>query len=109
MPGFVNDHQTLLLLDRMAQRYSTRPSSILHIEDQLAAYQIDLCVMHVGVEEDRRISEEQRRRAKHGGDRNLSSLRSEDIPKTEDGFASIWDAVGAKVVRKPAAPAPAGG
>lgn len=42
------------MLDLLAQRYGTRPSAILHVADEWAAYQLDVSAMYVGLKEDAR-------------------------------------------------------
>lgn len=49
---FVRNKDALHTLDLLAQRYNTRPSAILNLADEWAAYQLDLCALYVGAKEE---------------------------------------------------------
>jgi hypothetical protein len=44
-PSFVASSPLVPLLDRLAQRYGTRPSALLQLDDQAEALDFDLAVM----------------------------------------------------------------
>lgn len=97
----MENNLNLVILDRLGQRYNTRPSRFLGIgdDDPYLAYQLDLCALFAGAAED----EKQRQEAKwmaqeRNQDNNPVKLRSSDIPKSDEQFASIWTLPGANIV-----------
>lgn len=72
-------------MDALSQRYHQRPSTILGIADELAAYQFDVAVMtlaenseHEGLERER--SERYGNRERGGGRRSGAGRRSASVP-----------------------------
>lgn len=70
-PPFVRNKDALHTLDLLAQRYSTRPSAILNLADEWAAYQLDLCALYVG-------AKEETERAKQRGKNERGDARFDD-------------------------------
>jgi hypothetical protein len=49
LPPFVKNRTNLLQLDLIANRYGQRPSAILGVADEWAAYQLDFTVAQIAV------------------------------------------------------------
>jgi hypothetical protein len=64
---FVRNKDALHTLDLLAQRYNTRPSAILNLTDEWAAYQLDLCALYVGAKDETERAQGKRGKASAGG------------------------------------------
>lgn len=62
---FVRNKDALHTLDLLAQRYSSRPSAMLGIADEWAAYQLDLCALYVGAKEETERANGKRGKSAH--------------------------------------------
>lgn len=83
MPGFVKKPDNLILVDILARRYGQRPSTILGIaDDPYLAYQIDLTVLHFGLEHEAEAKKSGRKSRGGKGNRLVgASGKLPDDPK----------------------------
>lgn len=84
----MRNRTALQALDLLAQRYGTRPSALLHLTDEWAAYQLDLCALYVGVKE---AAREGGRARAEGDDGAAEHVRYTDPAPLVSGTIRIED------------------